>query len=434
MKDFASYVKEDLLNFKKIEQAYKEAAQKYSDIGTDTEKAFSILKNISLSIHCWQGDDVSGFEKPGSKLKGGGIEVTGNYPGRARTPEQLRQDLKKVYSLLPGSHRLNLHSMYGEFGNKSIDRDEIKPEYFKGWINWARENSLKLDFNCTCFSHPLADWGFTLSSKDPNVRSFWIEHVQRCREIGVYMGQELGSFCIHNLWIPDGSKDIPVDRKGHRELLRESLDEIFKQEYPEQELKDSLESKLFGIGSESYVVGSHEFYMGYALKNHKMICLDTGHFHPTENVGDKISAVLQFSDELLLHLSRGVRWDSDHIVILDDPTRNLFEEVIRGGYLDRVHVALDFFDASLNRVGAWVIGARAVLKALLSSLLEPRERLLKAENAGDYFSRLAILEELKTMPLGAVWDYFCALMDVPAGDKWIKEVIQYDLEVTKNRP
>jgi L-rhamnose isomerase len=434
MKDFANCVKEDLLNLKKIEQVYKEAAQKYSDIGADTEKALSILKNISLSIHCWQGDDVSGFEKPGSELKGGGIEVTGSYPGRAKTPEQLRQDLEKVYSLLPGSHRMNLHSMYGEFKNKSIDRNKIKPDHFKGWIDWARENSLKLDFNCTCFSHPLADSGFTLSSKDPNVRSFWIEHVQRCREIGAHMGQEMGSACIHNLWIPDGFKDIPVDRKGHRDLLKESLDEIFKQEYPKEALKDSLESKLFGIGSESYVVGSHDFYLGYALKNHKMICLDTGHFHPTENIGDKISAVLQFSDELLLHVSRGVRWDSDHIVILDDPTRNLFEEVIRGGYLDRVHVALDFFDASLNRVGAWVIGARAVLKALLSALLEPRERLLKAENEGDYFSRLAVLEELKTMPLGAVWDYFCALMDVPAGQDWIKEILEYDLEVTKNRP
>ena len=418
----------------RIEKAYKEARQKYREIGSDAEKAIQALKNVSLSIHCWQGDDVAGFEKPDSELKGGGIEVTGNYPGRAGTPGQLRKDLEKVYSLLPGDHRLNLHAIYGEFGEKFIARDKIKPEHFKGWIDWAKKNSLKLDFNCTCFSHPLADSGFTLSHKDPDVRSFWIEHVRRCREIGAYMGQKLKSPCIHNLWIPDGSKDIPVDRKGHRDLLRESLGEIFKQEYPKEELKDSLESKLFGIGSESFVVGSHEFYMGYALKNKKMICLDTGHFHPTENIGDKISAILQFSDELLLHVSRGVRWDSDHIVIFDDPTRNLFEEVVRGSYLSRVHIALDFFDATLNRVGAWVIGARAVLKAILAALLEPRERLLKAENEGDYFSRLAVLEELKTMPLGAVWDYFCVLMDVPYGQEWIQEILRYDQEVTKNRP
>jgi len=422
------------LDNQKIEKAYKEARQKYREIGSDAEKAVQALKNVSLSIHCWQGDDVAGFEKPDSELEGGGIEVTGNYPGRAGTPGQLRKDLEKVYSLLPGNHRLNLHAIYGEFGEKFIDRDKINPEHFKGWIDWAGENSLALDFNCTCFSHPLADSGFTLSHKDPEVRFFWIEHVRRCREIGAHMGQELGSACIHNLWIPDGFKDIPVDRKGHRDLLKESLDEIFKQEYPRETLKDSLESKLFGIGSESYVVGSHEFYLGYALTNKKMICLDTGHFHPTENIGDKISAVLQYSDELLLHVSRGVRWDSDHIVILDDPTRNLFEEVVRGEYLGQVHIALDFFDASLNRVGAWVIGARAVLKAILAALLEPRERLLKAENQGDYFSRLAVLEELKTMPMGAVWDYFCALMGVPYGQEWIQEILRYDQQVTKNRP
>jgi len=422
------------MDFRKIEKSYKKAKELYEEIGSDTEKALGALKNISLSIQCWQGDDVAGFEKPDSELKGGGIEVTGDYPGRAGSPEQLRKDLEKVYSLLPGNHRLNLHAIYGEFGDKSVDRDKIKPEHFKGWIQWAGENSLGLDFNCTCFSHPMAESGFTLSHKDPDVRSFWVEHIRRCRQIGAFMGQELGSPCIHNLWIPDGSKDIPVDRKGHRDLLKESLDEIFKKEYPKEALKDSLESKLFGIGSESYVVGSHEFYMGYALKNNKMICLDSGHFHPTENIGDKLSAILPFSDELLLHVSRGVRWDSDHIVIFDDPTRNLFEEVVRGDYLSRVNIALDFFDASLNRVGAWVIGARAVLKAILAALLEPRERLLEAENEGDYFSRLAILEELKTMPLGAVWDYFCVLMDVPPGREWIQDILRYDQEVTKKRP
>ena len=417
----------------KIEKAYKEAKQKYEEIGSEPDKAVQTIKNISLSIHCWQGDDVAGFEKSGSEHKGGGIAVTGNYPGKARTVEELRQDLKKVYSLVPGNHRLNLHAIYGEFGNRAIDRDKIKPEHFKGWIDWAGENSLRLDFNCSCFSHPLADSGYTLSSKNKEIRYFWIDHVKRCREIGAYMGQELDSPCIHNIWIPDGSKDIPVDRKGHRDLLRGSLDEIFSEEYPKQKLKDSLESKLFGIGSESYVVGSHDFYMGYALTNQKMICLDTGHFHPTENIGDKISAILQFSDELLLHVSRGVRWDSDHIVILDDPTRNLFEEVVRCSCLDKVHIALDFFDASLNRVGAWVIGARAVLKAILAALLEPKERLLKAENEGDYFSRLALLEEFRTMPLGAMWDYFCALMDVPSGGEWINEILEYDQDVTQKR-
>ncbi len=417
----------------KSEKAYKEAIEKYSVIGSDAEKAVERLKDISISIHCWQGDDVAGFEKPGSQLTGGGIQVTGSYPGRARTVEELRQDLEKVYSLLPGSHRLNLHAIYGEFGDTFIDRDKIEPEHFKAWIHWAQERGLKLDFNCSCFSHALADSGFTLSSKDKNIRFFWIEHVKRCRQVGAFMGRELNSPCVHNIWIPDGSKDITVDRKGHRDLLRESLDRIFRKKYPEKELKDSLESKLFGIGSESYVVGSHEFYLGYALTENKMICLDTGHFHPTENIGDKISALLQFSDGLLLHVSRGVRWDSDHVPVLDDSTRNLFEEVVRGGYLDRVHIALDFFDASLNRVGAWVVGARAVLKAVLSALLEPRERLLEAENRGDYFSRLALLEELKTMPLGAVWDHFCLMMDVPPGQEYIKEIIKYDTDISRKR-
>jgi L-rhamnose isomerase len=421
------------MKFQQSEKAYKEAVEKYRDIGSDAEKAVEKLKDISISIHCWQGDDVAGFEKPDSQLKGGGIQVTGNYPGRARTVDELRQDLEKVYSLLPGSHRLNLHAIYGEFGDTFIDRDKIEPEHFRGWIHWAKDKGLKLDFNCTCFSHPLADAGYTLSSKDKNIRLFWIEHVRRCRRIGAFMGRELKSPCVHNIWIPDGSKDIPVDRKGHRELLKESLDEIFKEEYPEEELKDSLESKLFGIGSESYVVGSHEFYLGYALTKNKMICLDTGHFHPTENIGDKISAVLQFSDGLLLHVSRGVRWDSDHVAVLDDSTRCLFEEVVRGGYLDRIHIALDFFDASLNRVGAWVIGARAVLKAVLAALLEPRERLLEAEKGGDYFSRLALLEELKTMPIGAVWDRFCLMMDVPPGQEYIKEIIRYDTNISRKR-
>ncbi|MBD3413531.1 MAG: L-rhamnose isomerase [Candidatus Aminicenantes bacterium] len=421
------------MNDQKIERAYKQAREKFKEMGSDTEKALEQLKKVSLSIHCWQGDDVAGFERPDTELKGGGLQVTGNYPGQARTIGELRQDLEKVYSLLPGNHRLNLHAIYGEFKGKSIDRDQIEPHHFKGWIDWAKDQGVELDFNCTCFSHPLADSGYTLSSKDEDIRCFWVEHVDRCRQIGAFMGREGKSPCVHNIWVPDGSKDMPMDRKGHRDLLRKSLDEIFSTEYPAEELKDSLESKLFGIGSESYVVGSHEFYMGYALSNQKMICLDTGHFHPTENIGDKISAVLQFSDELLLHVSRGVRWDSDHIVVLDDGIRSLFEEVVRGEYLNQVHLALDFFDASLNRVGAWIIGARAVLKAILAALLEPRERLLQAENEGDYFTRLALLEELKAMPLGAVWDYFCSVMEVHAGPDWMKEILRYDRNVTRKR-
>lgn len=416
-----------------IKRSYLLAKERYDRIGVNTDGVLEKLKNISLSLHCWQGDDLGGFEKPNAHLEGGGIQVTGNYPGKARTIDELRMDLKKAYSLIPGLHRLNLHAIYGEFGTGLVDRNEINLDHYKGWIDWAKQENLKLDFNATCFSHPNADSGFTLSSKDKVIREFWIEHVQRCRSISAYMGQELKSPCIHNLWIPDGTKDIPVDRWTHRALLKEALDKVYETEYNPSRMKDSLESKLFGIGSEAFVVGSHEFYMGYAISKGKMLCLDLGHFHPTESVADKISAILQFSDEILLHVSRGVRWDSDHVVIMNDEVRNLAEEIIRSNALDNIHIALDFFDASMNRVGAWVIGARATLKALLIALLQPLEKLKNVENKGDLFARLAVMEEARAMPYGAVWNYYCLKMDVPPGDFWIEDVHHYETKVTNRR-
>jgi len=420
-------------NTKTIEDAYHMAQERYARLGVDTEKAIELLAEIPLSLHCWQGDDVGGFERPDARLEGGGIQITGDYPGKARTVDELRADLEKAYSLIPGNHRLNRHASYGEFGGKLIDRDGIGVKHFGGWIDWAKQQNLKLDFNATCFSHPKAESGFTLSSKDAAIRAFWIEHVRRCREISAFMGRELGSPCIHNLWIPDGMKDMPADRWTHRALLKEALDEIYKIDYDPSEMKDALESKLFGIGSESFVVGSHEFYMGYALKNRKMICLDLGHFHPTESVADKLSAILQFSEEILLHISRGVRWDSDHVVIFNDEVRNVAEEIVRGDALGRVHIALDYFDASMNRVGAWIIGARAVLKSLLIALLEPVEKLREAEDAGDNFARLALMEEFKTLPFGAVWDYYCLKKDIPAGESWLEDVHRYENEVLSKR-
>lgn len=416
-----------------IREAYEKARVRYACFGVDTEEVLKTLVNVSLSLHCWQGDDVGGFERPSARLEGGGIQATGNYPGKARTVEELRMDLEKVYSLIPGRHRLNLHASYGEFGRKFVDRDKIEPEHYSGWIDWARNKGIKLDFNSTCFSHPKASAGFTLSSKDKETRKFWVEHVKRCRVISAYMGRELGSPCIHNLWIPDGAKDIPVDRWTHRALLKDALDEIFAVEYDPREMKDAIEGKLFGIGSETFVVGSHEFYLCYALAKRKMLCLDLGHFHPTESVADKVSAILQFSEELLLHVTRAIRWDSDHVVILSDEARNVMEEIVRSNVLSRVHIGLDFFDASINRIGAWVIGARATLKALLYALLEPQEKLRRWEDSGDNFGRLALLEELKTMPFGAVWDFHCLKMAVPAQESWIDEVRKYEMEVTSKR-
>jgi len=365
-----------------IQKRYESAKQQYAEWGVNTEAALSALKQISLSLHCWQGDDVGGFERPLASLSGGGIQVSGNYPGKARTVAELRQDLEKAYSLLPGRHRLNLHAIYGEFGPKFVDRDAMGPQHFRGWIDWAKAKKIKLDFNATLFSHPKAESGFTLSNADAAIRGFWIEHVKSCREIAAAMGKNLGSACIHNLWIPDGSKDEPVDRWTPREILRNSLDEIYGAKHTPAALKDAVEGKLFGLGSESYVVGSHDFYLSYAISRRKMICLDMGHFHPTESIADKISAILQFSDELLLHVSRGVRWDSDHVAILDTDLIAIAQEIVRGSFLGRVHIGLDYFDASINRVAAWVLGARNMLKALLKGLLEPSDTLREIELGG----------------------------------------------------
>ena len=417
----------------KIEEAFKIAKEIFLETGVNVEDALKRLSQISISIPCWQGDDITGFEKSGTRLESGGLKITGHFFGKPRTVEELRKDIEKAISLLPGHHRLNLHSIYGEFGTKKVNRDEMQASHFEGWVNWAGQNNVKLDFNATCFSHPQADSGFTLSSKEMSIRSFWIEHVKRCREISAYMGRSLQSACIHNLWIPDGMKDIPVDRRTYRVLLKESLDEIYSEDFDPGAMKDSLESKLFGIGSESYVAGSHEFYFGYALSRGKMLCLDAGHFHPTESLSDKISAVLLFFDELLLHLSRGIRWDSDHVVIMNDDLRSIAEEVVRNEALERTHIALDFFDASMNRVGAWIIGARATLKCFLYALLQPVEKLGRFEEEGDFFSRLALLEEIKSLPFGAIWDYYCLMMDVPPSEMWIEDVKRYESEVLSTR-
>ena len=414
-----------------IEKAYEQAKQRYAELDVDTEAAMERLSSIAISLHCWQGDDVGGFESE-EGLSGGGIMATGAYPGKARTADELRMDLEKTLSLIPGKHRLNLHAMYAETKGK-VERNELSAEHFTAWIDWAKANGLGMDFNGTFFSHPKAESGFTLSSADEEIRQFWVEHGIVCRKIGAAMGKQLDTPCVTNLWIPDGYKDIPVDRKGPRERLRKSLDEIFAEPMDRSCLLDSVESKLFGIGSESYVVGSHEFYLGYAIENKVLLCLDTGHFHPTEVVSDKISSVLTFLDEILLHVSRGVRWDSDHVVILSDELRAIAQQLIRGDYLQRVHIGLDFFDASINRIAAWVIGTRCMLKALLIALLEPTEKLREIEINGDYTGRLAILEELKTLPFGAVWDYYCIKKEAPAGQAWLDEVKAYDKDVLSKR-
>jgi len=415
-----------------IEKAYEAGKQRYAELGVDTDRAIEKLSTIALSLHCWQGDDVGGFEHGQQDLGSGGIMATGAYPGKARTAEQLRADIEKALSLIPGKHRLNLHAMYAEPGKK-IERNELDAGHFAAWIDWARANGLGMDFNGTFFAHPKAETGFTLSSADEGIRRFWVEHGIACRRIGAAMGRALGTPCVTNMWIPDGSKDIPADRKGPRERLKKSLDEMFAEKLDKRHLLDCVESKLFGIGSECYVVGSHEFYLGYAVANKVLLCLDTGHFHPTEVVSDKISAVLSFVERILLHLSRGVRWDSDHVVILSDELRSLAAELVRGDYLERTHIGLDFFDASINRIAAWVIGARCVIKALLAALLEPTALLQRAEAEGDFTTRLAMLEEIKTLPFGAVWDYYCIRQDVPPQQNWLKEVRDYEAKVTNLR-
>ena len=417
---------------RQIRDAYELARERYAGLGVDADAAVDRLRSVSISLHCWQGDDVSGFEGGDGEL-GGGLAVTGNYPGRARTAGELRQDLETAFRLIPGDHRLNLHAIYAETGDQHVERNELLPEHFARWVDWAREQGLGLDFNPTLFSHPLAESGFTLASNDEGVRTFWIEHCIACREIGAFFGRELGTPAVTNIWIPDGYKDTPVDRRGPRERLRASLDEILSAPVDEAHNLDAVESKLFGIGSESYVVGSHEFYLAYALRNEILLTLDSGHYHPTESIADKISAVLLFLDEVLLHVSRGVRWDSDHVVTLNDDVRAIMEEIVRGDFLERVHIGLDFFDASINRIAAWTIGARNALRALLMALLEPAEQLREAEAAGDYTRRLALLEALKGMPFGAVWDYYCLQEGAPVDVALMDEVEAYEAAVLAGR-
>ncbi len=416
-----------------ISNAYQRAKEKYSRLGVDPDAALEKLAAINLSLHCWQGDDVGGFEKPGAAITGGGIQATGNHPGKAKSIDQLRRDMEKVYALLPGNHRFNMHASYGDFRGKFVDRDAIEPRHFTSWVEWAREHKLGLDFNCTCFSHPKADNGFTLSHPDEEIREFWKEHVKRARAVSDYMGKSTGSRTIHNIWVPDGTKDLTVNRYYHRELLRDSLDEIMETDYPAEHMADSVESKLFGIGSEAYVVGSHEFYMGYGLSRNKMICIDMGHYHPTEQVGDKISSLFTFVDELMFHFSRGLRWDSDHVVILNDDLNQVTHEIVRADALSRVNVGLDFFDASINRVGAYVLGARATQISFLKALLEPRELLRRYELEGRGYEKLALMEEAKLLPFNDVWNYFCAREEVPSGTDLINEVARYEKEVLLTR-
>ncbi|NLZ04532.1 MAG: L-rhamnose isomerase [Phycisphaerae bacterium] len=418
-------------DLKKVEPAYQLARERYAEIGVDTDKAMDRLGKIPISLHCWQGDDVGGFENPETGLDGG-LAVTGNYPGKARTPDQLRTDLEKALSMIPGKHRLNLHAIYLD-AKRKVERNELEPEHFATWVQWAKANGLGMDFNGTYFSHPKANSGFTLSSADDGIRRFWIEHGICCRKVGAYIGKELGTPSVTNVWIPDGYKDIPVDRLAPRQRLADSLDRIFAEKIDKAVHLDAVESKLFGIGAESYTVGSHEFYMGYATSRQILLCLDAGHYHPTEVISDKVSSVLMFVPELLLHVSRPVRWDSDHVVILDDELRAIAQELVRSGKLDKVHLGLDFFDASINRIAAWVIGTRCMIKALLIALLEPTDVLRKAEKSGDYTLRLAMLEELKTLPYGAVWDYYCARSDVPVGSAWLAEVKAYEKNVLAKR-
>ena len=387
---------------------------------------------MAISLHCWQTDDVGGFEE-GAGTLGGGLAVTGNYPGKARNIHEMRADLEKVYSLVPGKHRLNLHAIYGEFGNKKVDRDEITTDHFKGWAEWSKQHGIDIDFNGTLFSHPRANDGFTLSSKNEGDRQFWIEHVKRCREISAWFGEQQGNACIHNTWIPDGMKDTTIDRFGYRQNLKRSLDEALDKKYSKKLMKDAVESKLFGIGSEAFVVGSHEFYLGYAITREILLCIDAGHFHPTEVVGDKISSVFQYVDELLLHLTRGVRWDSDHVITMNEDTILIAQELNRMDAYNKVNIGLDFFDASINRIGAYVSGIRASQKSILYALLEPSALLRKHEENGKWFERMALLEELKSKPFGAVWDYYCLKNEVPVAQDYIAEVSDYEKNVLSLR-
>ena len=414
-----------------VKESYELAKKRYAEYGIDTDKVLETLKNIPISMHCWQGDDVIGFENPDGELTGG-IQTTGNYPGKATTPEQLRADIEKAFSLIPGKHRINLHAIYGDFeGN--VERDKIEPKHFAKWVEWAKKNNVGLDFNPTCFSHPMSADGMTISHPNKEVRDFWIRHCKASREIAAYFGKELGTPAVTNFWFPDGMKDITVDKYGPRKRMMEGLDEIFSVEYPKEYTLDAFESKVFGIGAEAYTVGSNEFCVGYAVSRGKLVCLDAGHYHPTEVISDKLSAVFCYADEVLLHVSRPIRWDSDHVIVLDDELKNIAAELVRNGFVNRTHIGLDFFDASINRIAAWVIGMRNMQKALLLALLEPTADLVAAEQKFDFTTRLATLEEIKTLPFGAVWDYFCEINNVPVGGEWLKEVRKYEEEVLLKR-
>jgi L-rhamnose isomerase len=412
-----------------IFRAYRIAQERYAALGVDTETALARLQSLPVSVHCWQADDVTGFENLGA-LGGGGIQATGNYPGKARNMDELRGDIATALSLVAGRHRLNLHAIYGDFNGQCVDRNAIEPAHFRSWMEWAREKGINLDFNSTSFGHPKSG-NLTLANPDPDIRGFWIEHTQRCREIADAMGRFQDDPCILNLWIHDGSKDLTVGRLRYRQLLEASLDEIFARRY--DHIKDCLEAKLFGIGLESYTVGSYDFYLGYGAKKQKIVTLDTGHFHLSESIADKISSLLLFIPEIMLHVSRPIRWDSDHVTILNDEVLELAKEIVRAEALGRVHIGLDYFDASINRIGAYVIGIRATQIAFLQALLEPIDALRAYEEAGDYFARLALLEAQKSMPWHAVWDYFCLTNNVPVGEAFIDSVHRYERAVTSNR-
>lgn len=417
-----------------IEREYAAAKELYKSIGVDTDKALDTLANVAISLHCWQGDDVKGFEVHDTDVAGGGIMAIGNYPGPAINADMLRADAEKAFSLIPGKKRFNLHAIYAETDGTPVDRDQIKPQHFAKWMDWAKKLGIALDFNPTFFAHPKANDGYTLAHADNEIRTFWINHDKACRRIAEAIGKAQGCPCVVNHWMPDGAKDQPFDRLSPRKRMADSLDQIFAEPIDPKYCKDAFESKLFGLGSEDYVVGSHEFVMGYAMsRKNVMVCLDMGHFHPTETIHDKISALLCFKDELLLHVSRGVRWDSDHVVILNEDIRNLFQQIVRGGFLPKVNIALDFFDASINRIGAWAIGTRAAQKGLLCALLEPAALLADFENNNDGAMKLALLEELKTFPVGAVWNMFCQQQGVPSSAAWIDALIDYDRNVIRKR-
>lgn len=419
------------MNDKLVLQGYEYAKDVYASNGVDVDEAIRRADSIAVSMHSWQGDDLIGFDGTGELT--GGISTTGNYPGRAATPNELRQDIEKAISMIPGRTKLNLHACHAELNGEKIDRDAYTIRQFEGWVDWAKENHLGLDFNPTFFSHPRMDGNFSLASGDPAVRKFWIEHGKRCREIGEEFGKRLGQTCVVNYWMPDGYKDIPADRRVLRERMAESLDEIFSSPLDESCVRESVESKLFGLGLESYTVASHEFSMGYAITRHKVYCLDAGHFHPTEQISDKISAILQYTDKVLLHLSRGVRWDSDHVVIWDDELQRIMDTVLHDGFEDRVFIGQDYFDASINRIACWVIAMRNTRKALLKAALDPMVPIRKAELSGDYTARLALLEETKTLPFSAVWDYYCMKSEKPTGQSWLQEVNRYEKEVLSKR-